>query len=109
MTTPTESEVKLELPPAAVPQFHKLPLIRGIEAPAKRTSEVSVYFDTDEQRLRRHGILLRVRRIGRRYVQTVKATRDSSMFDRDEWEWEIADGQPDFSLDWHRQARDKAG
>jgi triphosphatase len=97
-TAPTECEVKLELPPAAVPQFHKLPLIRGIKAPAKRTFEVSVYFDTDEQRLRRHGILLRVRRIGRRYVQTIKATRDSDMFARDEWEWEIADGESDLSL-----------
>ena len=98
MTAPTEREVKLELPPAAVPQFYKLPLIRGIEAPAKRTSEVSVYFDTDEQKLRRHGILLRVRRIGRRYVQTIKATRNSDMFARDEWEWEIATGQLDLSL-----------
>jgi triphosphatase len=98
MTAPTELEVKLELPPAAVPQFRKLPLIRGIEAPAKRASEISVYFDTDKQKLRRHGIVLRVRRIGGRYVQTVKATRDAEMFARDEWEWEIAGGQPDLRL-----------
>ena len=97
MTAPTEREVKLELPLAAVPQFHKFPLIRGI-APAKRTSEVSVYFDTGEQKLRRHGILLRVRRSGHRYMQTIKATRDFDMFARDEWEWEIADGEPDLSL-----------
>ena len=74
MTTPIEVELKLELPPAAVPQLRKLPLIRAIEASAKRFTQVSVYFDTDKQKLRRQGLTLRVRRIGDRYLQTVKAS-----------------------------------
>ncbi len=66
MAAPKEVELKLELPPAAVPQFRELPLIRAIARSAKRSSQVSVYFDTDRQKLRRRGLLLRVRRIGDR-------------------------------------------
>jgi triphosphatase len=101
MTAPIEVELKLELPPAAVGQFRKLPLIRSMEASAKRLTQVSVYFDTDKQKLRRHGLTLRVRRIGDRYIQTVKAMRNSNILARDEWEGEIAGDQPDLA-----QARD---
>jgi triphosphatase len=98
MIAPIEVELKLELPPAAVPQLRKLPLIRSIEASAKRFKQVSVYFDTDEQKLRRQGLTLRVRRIGDRYIQTVKATRNANILVRSEWESEIADGQPDLAM-----------
>ena len=95
MTAPLEVELKLELPPSALPQFRKLPLIRALQASAKRSSQVSVYFDSDGQKLRRHGLVLRVRRIGDRHIQTIKATRNSNILTRDEWESEITDGQPD--------------
>ena len=95
MTAPLEVELKLELPAAALPQFGKLPLIRALEASAKRSSQVSVYFDSDRQKLRRHGLTLRVRRIGDRYIQTIKATQNSNILIRNEWESEIADGRPD--------------
>jgi triphosphatase len=61
-------------------------------------SQVSVYFDTDKQKLRKHGLLLRVRRSGDHYQQTIKATEDSNVLSRDEWESEIADEHPDLSL-----------
>ena len=35
---------------------------------------MSVYFDTDKHKLRKKGLMLRVRRIGNRYIQTIKAT-----------------------------------
>src|SRR6516225_11225494 len=82
MTAPLEVELKLELPAAALPQFGKLPLIRALEASAKRSSQVSVYFDSDRQKLRRHGLTLRVRRIGDRYIQTIKATQNSNILIR---------------------------
>ena len=97
MTAPLEVELKLELSPSALPQFRKLPLIRALQASAKRSSQVSVYFDSDKQKLRRHGLVLRVRRIGDRYIQTIKATQNSNILTRDEWESEIADGQPDLA------------
>lgn len=97
MTAPLEVELKLELPPSALPQFRKLPLIRALQASAKRSSQVSVYFDSDGQKLRRHGLVLRVRRIGDRHIQTIKATQNSNILTRDEWESEITDGQPDLA------------
>jgi inorganic triphosphatase YgiF len=97
MTAPLEVELKLELPPSALPQFRKLPLIRALQASAKRSTQVSVYFDSDKQKLRRHGLLLRVRRIGDRHIQTIKATQNSNILSRNEWESEIADGQPDLA------------
>jgi hypothetical protein len=88
MTTPKEVEIKLELAPASLPQFKKIPLIRALKAPARQATEVSVYFDTDTHKLRKHGLMLRVRRGNR--IQTIKATGNSGLFERDEWENEIA-------------------
>jgi triphosphatase len=95
---PKEIEIKLELPPASLPALKKIPLIRALQAPPRHTTEVSIYFDTDKRKLRKKGLLLRVRRIGDRHIQTIKASGDSSLFERDEWEAELAGEQPDLSL-----------
>ena len=57
MTSPVEVELKLELPAAALRQFRKLAWIRALAGSAKRSTPVSVYFDTDKQKLRRRGII----------------------------------------------------
>jgi triphosphatase len=98
MTTPKEIEIKLELAPASLPRLKKIPLIRALEAPAKRATEVSVYFDTDKHKLRKNGVMLRVRHVGGRYIQTIKATRPGGLFERDEWESDIAGELPDLGL-----------
>ena len=98
MATPKEIEIKLELAPASLPRLKKIPLIRALEAPVKRTAEVSVYFDTDKHKLRKEGLMLRVRHTGDRYIQTIKATGHGGLFERDEWESEIASEQPDLDL-----------
>ena len=59
---------------------------------------MSVYFDTDKHKLRKKGLMLRVRRIGDRYIQTIKATGKSGLFERDEWENDIASADPDLDL-----------
>ena len=59
---------------------------------------MSVYFDTDKHKLRKKGVMLRVRRIGNRYIQTIKATGKSGLFERDEWPYGIASAQPDLEL-----------
>jgi triphosphatase len=43
-------------------------------------------------------LLLRVRRIGKHYVQTIKATGNSATVDRNEWETEISDTKPDLRV-----------
>jgi hypothetical protein len=46
MPAPKEIEVKLELPPASLQRFKKIPLLRTQKGRAKTATEVSVYFDT---------------------------------------------------------------
>src|ERR1700756_442020 len=90
-----ELEVKLELAPASLQALKKVPLFRAAKAKPARSTEVTVYFDTDKHKLRQNGLMLRVRRLGRRYTQTIKATANSGVFERDEWESEIAGTEPD--------------
>ncbi|HLH96033.1 MAG TPA: CHAD domain-containing protein [Xanthobacteraceae bacterium] len=94
----TELELKLELPPASLSHLESLPILRKLQTPARTEKAVSVYFDTDKQKLRKNGILLRVRRIGDRHIQTIKAFSGSALFERGEWENEIAGDEPDLSL-----------
>jgi triphosphatase len=98
MTAQRELEIKLTLPPETVGQVKKIPLIKAVKKSPKRATELSVYFDTNKHKLRKHGLMLRVRRIGNRYVQTIKADGNAGPFERGEWESEIADGEPDLSL-----------
>jgi triphosphatase len=98
VTTPREIEVKLELAPAGLAQLKKVPLLRTTKPPAASASEISVYFDTDKHKLHKKGLTLRVRRIGDRYIQTVKAATNGGLFERGEWESEIVSEQPDLSL-----------
>jgi inorganic triphosphatase YgiF len=90
-----EIEVKLELAPASLRDFKKIPLLRTVAAVGKSEKQVSVYFDTENQKLRKKGLMLRVRREGRHYKQTIKAALNSGSIQRDEWEAEIAGKGPD--------------
>jgi inorganic triphosphatase YgiF len=90
-----EIEVKLELSPANLPDLKKIPLLRTVKPSPKAESQVSVYFDTNKQKLRKKGLMLRVRREGRQHTQTIKATANGGSFERDEWEAEIAGNEPD--------------
>jgi triphosphatase len=93
--TPKEVEVKLEVDPTSLPALNKIPLFRTLKLVPTQSAEVSVYFDTDKQTLRKKGLMLRVRRKGGRYIQTIKASTNSGPFERDEWETEIAGKEPD--------------
>jgi len=100
-TAPTqrkELEVKLELAPDSLRALKKIPFLRASNVTPRRTAEVSVYFDTDSHKLRKSGLMLRVRRVGSRYLQTIKASGHLAPFERDEWEAEIAGQEPDLSL-----------
>jgi triphosphatase len=92
-----EIEIKLEVAPANLPDLKKIPFLRTIKPTAKSGTQVSVYFDTDKQKLRKRGLMLRVRREGRRHTQTIKATASAGDFERDEWEADIAGDEPDLN------------
>jgi inorganic triphosphatase YgiF len=92
MSSPKEVEIKLELPG----ELKKLPLSSNDnDDPAQSEELTSVYFDTDRLKLHKHGVTLRVRRIGDHYVQTIKAADGGGLFERGEWEVEISGGRPD--------------
>jgi triphosphatase len=93
-----EFEIKFKLAPASIAEFEKSPLLRTLKAAPRHPTEVSVYFDTDKHKLRKSGVMLRVRRVGSRYIQTVKASGSLAPFERGEWETDITGKQPDMSL-----------
>lgn len=68
------------------------PLLGGATTKADLSS---VYYDTPDRALRKHGVSLRVRRVKGRFVQTVKCDAGSNLFDRGEWESEIVGPEPD--------------
>jgi inorganic triphosphatase YgiF len=94
---PKEVELRLELAPKSLRALRKMPLLRTLGTPPKRSAEVSVYFDTEKHKLHKKGLMLRVRRVGDRYVQTIKASGNGEVFERDEWETEVNEEQPDLS------------
>src|SRR5215471_12973139 len=98
MSPAREVELKLEVPAHS---FYRLARSSLLRAARKKSSKpatlVSVYFDTDKLKLRDKGLSLRVRRIGRRHVQTIKqeSGQKAALFDRNEWERDIGGKQPD--------------
>ena len=109
MSPPREIELKLDVPARDLPRLIASPLLKCATTPApKAASLVSVYFDTDKRKLRQHGLSLRVRRIGRRLVQTVKQENNGNvaLFARGEWEHDVHAKQPD--LDAARNTRARA-
>jgi len=93
-----EIELKLEVEDGEVDRLAADPLLGS--KPDKRTDQTSVYYDTPEGALRAAGFSLRVRRAGKRYVQTVKQSQGSAagLFDRPEWEWELKGPEPDLDV-----------
>lgn len=69
----------------------------GPDEPARRETLTSVYFDTPDARLRRNGLVLRIRSDGRRKVQAVKSRGANGGFQRGEWEAPVVDLRPDFA------------
>ena len=94
----TEIELKLAVAPRAMGTALRQRWLRTFaNGHASRSKLVSVYFDTPEFKLRDHGVSLRVRKAGRKRLQTIKAN-GSSAAGRKEWEEEIAGDTPDLKL-----------
>src|SRR5689334_16879165 len=93
---PRETELKLDLAPSAVPQFARSIARRGHARPRSKNI-VSVYFDTHDFKLRKAGFTLRLRRDGRRKLQTVKQEgQAAALLSRNEWEQPVRGNTPDF-------------
>ncbi len=88
-----EIELKLELTADAAAQIEASGLLAGDPETARHTS---IYFDTPDRHLSKAGLSLRIRRSGRKRVQTVKADGASAagLFARAEWERPLKDDTP---------------
>lgn len=93
-----EVELKLTLPEAEQGRFLRSPLLRHA---AERGTErlVNIYYDTPDFALHCNGMALRLRRSGKRWVQTVKCagTAHAGLSSRPEWEIPYGGGF-DFSV-----------
>src|SRR5665811_2355475 len=70
---PQEIELKLAVGPRDVPRLRDSPILRALNLKhTARQRLVSTYYDTPSLSLLRSAIILRVRKIGRRRVQSVK-------------------------------------
>ncbi|HEY2573275.1 MAG TPA: CHAD domain-containing protein, partial [Verrucomicrobiaceae bacterium] len=99
---PGETELKLDILPHRLGAIADLAWLKKLEqADPKTETLVSVYFDTGKRSLRDRHLALRVRRIGGKYLQTVKS--GATAVEREEWEREIPGKTPDRDL-----ARDTA-
>jgi inorganic triphosphatase YgiF len=84
----TETELKFIAPSRTLGTALRLSWVKDlmIEKPRSRKL-VSTYFDTADFALAKRKMSLRIRRTGKSYVQTVKASRPKGQgIERDEWE-----------------------
>jgi triphosphatase len=94
-----EIELKLAIAGEDMPRIKKALLAMAGDARPSRSTLTSTYYDTSEFRLQRDERILRVRKEGRRFVQTVKAHHPDSgdLLERGEWEDQIGGAEPDLT------------
>jgi triphosphatase len=95
-----EIELKLSGAPEALESIFASPTIcdRSTGPGVTRRLE-NIYYDTRDQRLRAQGLAFRVRRHGRRYVQTLKSNDTEGLVSyRGEWEAPLASSEPDLAV-----------
>jgi triphosphatase len=92
---PHEIELKLELDGGHVDRLKTHRRLAGTRS--RTNAQLSTYYDTPKEKLRRAGYTLRVRQAGDRFIQTLKGEDGSrsGMFRRGEWEQEIDGAEPD--------------
>ncbi|MGI8895034.1 MAG: CHAD domain-containing protein [Casimicrobiaceae bacterium] len=95
-----EIELKLLVAPEHLARLRRHPLLRaGARGKPVSRRVFAEYYDTEDFALQRAGVVLRLRREGRRIVQTVKLEGivEGGLHQRPEWEVEVHDGQLNFA------------
>lgn len=95
---PIEIELTLRLRPDDVVRLLESPALAALRAGSAREQSLSsTYFDTPDLALKRARTVIRVRKVGRRYLQTVKTApaADSAAIIRHEWERKLDGPVPD--------------
>ncbi|MFO1209951.1 MAG: CYTH and CHAD domain-containing protein [Amaricoccus sp.] len=74
-----ETELKITLDAPAMARVRRHPALAGLRlAPRRRERLVSIYYDTAGSALAAAGVSLRLRRVGRAWVQTIKRRDDAT-------------------------------
>ncbi len=87
-----EVELKLSTDRESLARVREHPALAAVLRGRARTGRnVSTYYDTRSQELRKAGVALRVRRSGQRWLQTVKGAGDrlGAVHRRPEYEWPV--------------------
>lgn len=95
---PAEIELKLTLDPAALKAFRRSTVLSGVRP--SRQQVLNTYFDTPDCLLAQAQMALRLRRMGRRWLQTLKTAGSGAggLSARGEWEFVLPDGVLDLAL-----------
>ena len=95
---PQEIELKLQLPPGQAKAFRTM-LARRRVSPVEQEL-VTLYLDTPDFDLGTAGVALRLRRVGRRWLQTLKTegARQGGLSRRAEFEMPVPRGEVDWTL-----------
>src|SRR5712671_4674885 len=91
-----ETELKFRLPASRIEMLARGQIRVGKVSERNDANLVSTYFDTGKHKLRRHGLSLRIRQTGDKYIQTIKSA-PGAQFGRGEWETEVEGNTPDLS------------
>ncbi len=105
-----EIELKLAVPATSFARLLKSPELQAIAVgPVRRKRFATTYFDTPDLRLLEAGMALRVRRDGKRRIQTLKTARHPTLgaLARGEWERTIVGETPVIDDSWLAEIDDK--
>jgi inorganic triphosphatase YgiF len=96
----TEIELKLSLPADSIVRLQRHPLLKSLSISRPVTKELhTVYYDTSDYDLRRNNVAFRLRRAGKRWIQSIKGggSAVAGLHQRYEWETPVSGAQPDFT------------
>ena len=98
---PLEIELKLRLSPEDASRLRHDPLLASLTVSRPVTRKLlTAYYDTPDLYLQKHQMALRLRHIGKKWIQSIKGGGDAAalgLHQRHEWESMVPTGQPDFS------------
>ena len=95
-----EIELKLRLPSNCVARVQRSPLLKSLSiSPSVTQNLYTVYYDTSNFDLRGNDVAFRLRRSGRRWIQSIKGGGSvaAGLHQRYEWETPVPKPQPDFT------------
>jgi triphosphatase len=98
---PVETELKLRIAPEHMARLKRHPILKSLAVGSASTRKLrNIYFDTPGLDLHRHAMALRLRRVGGKWLQTLKGGGgvEAGLHSRNEWEAPVAGEALDFDV-----------